>query len=165
MDQQVQYTLFTILANNTLKNSMNSFDREDNYYNVSSVKFEITTFLIKERFNNNSISKEKISKLISLHKKLRFICNEFEKEFYFNWIESKNYKIIKKSAAHYTRKLDCYYRKFNFKIISHNDPFTEDEKEYCLEFNKDVFPELNYQCFEDIDTIKIQAALNNLLSN
>lgn len=160
-----KYNLLNAFINKVFKDSMLSLNKEDNYYNVASVYQDVVLFLIEIKYIESGVSKEQQLKLHQNNKKLKFIITEFEKNYYNHWIQNSNYKIIKKSAADYDRKLNCYYRKFNFKILSHNDPFTIDEKMYCLEFNKDVFPELNYKKFEDIEINKIQVALNNLLSN
>ena len=160
-----KYKILEAFINKAFKDSMLALDKEDNYYNVASIYHDVMLFLTEIKYLETDISKDQYYKLQQNNKKLKFIINEFEKNYYKQWIEDGNFKIIKKSAANYDTKLNCYYRKFNFKILSHNDPFTDDEKEYCLEFNKDIFPELNYQKFEDIEIHKIQMALNNLLSN
>lgn len=160
-----KYNILNAFIDKVFKDSMLSLDKEDNYYNVASVYHEVMLFLTEIKYIKSGVSKEQQLKLHQNNRKLKFIISEFEKNYYNDWINKFDYKIIEKSAAHYDRKLECYYRKFNFKILSHNDPFTNDEKMYCLEFNKDVFPELNYQKFEDIEINKIQMALNNLLSN
>ena len=161
-----KYQLLITFCDKAFKDSLNSFDKEDNYYNVASTYYQVFDFLNEIRYiKNTGLTHNNIENLRSLNHKLRFILEEFEKNYYSQWIELGEYQTILKMAAHYDRKLECYYRKFNFKIISHNDPFTEDEKQYCLEFNQDVFPEFNYTKFEDIELKYIQNALNNLLSN
>lgn len=160
-----KYNILNSFVDKVFKDSMLSLDKQDNYYKVGSVYHEVMFFLNQIKYIDSNISKEQQLRLYKNNKKLKFIITEFEKNYYNHWIQNSNYKIIQKSAAHYDRKIECYYRKFNFKILSHNDPFTNDEKMYCLEFNKDVFPELNYKKFEDIEINKIQMALNNLLSN
>lgn len=161
-----KYQFLITICNKTFKDSMKNFDKEDNYYNVASTNYQIFEFLNEIRYETNTgVSKDNVEKLRSLNRKLRFIISEFENNYYSQWIQNGDYKIILKNSANHTRKLECYYRKFNFKIISHNDPFTDDEKMYCLEFNQDVFPELNYKKFEEVEIRTIQHAINNLLSN
>ncbi len=114
-------------------------------------------FLSDLNENEKSIynSKRSILKLIEA----------IELNHYKEWIKKEDKKYLYKNAANYDRKLQVYDREMRFKPISTKDPYTDDEKEYVLEFIKECFPERNYTHFEDLPIESVRIALNNLLTN
>jgi hypothetical protein len=100
-----------------------------------------------------------------LRKELLTAITTIEATNYQVWIKKADKKTLSKRAHGYAERLTMYDREHNVVFLSHDDPFTVDERRYALAFCQDVFPEQAFADFTQVPLNHIQIALDNLRSN
>lgn len=102
-----------------------------------------------------------ISKLKKMEIKIKSIINLLDTIAYNKWKEYENKETVVINVKE--NKLKVYKRFLNFKIESHNDPFTSDEKKYCLYMANSI--KNNYNEFNDIPLNIINMIIKGIQKN
>jgi hypothetical protein len=133
---------------------------------LGTLLFEYNEFIRPFIFNKSThnITEIELYKLKENKNKLKFFIKDFEDSYYKKWITNNKYEIKLKLSSNIVGRSETYYRKYNFTLISHDDPFTTDEITYILDFVEDCYPQ-KYKNFKDIPLGLIQNALMCLLTN
>ncbi len=105
----------------------NKFEMYNELYSFLK-KTEKELFILKlDKMNNKFFF---IKKIKEIYLKIKSIINLLSELAYKKWIKEENKKTIILNIGH--KKIEVYERYLDYKIISSEDPFTEDEKKYCL---------------------------------
>lgn len=124
------------------------------YLFLKEVKKEIIV-LKKE---NNKYLLFFIKELEKIKIKINSIINLLNDICYKEWKKIENKEKLKISIKN--KEIEIYKRYLNFKIIDHKDPFTEDEKLYCLYvMNK------KYKNFDEIPLNIVNIIIRGLIKN
>lgn len=122
----------------------NKFEMYNELYSFLK-KTEKELFILKlDKMNNKFYF---VNKLKEIYLKIKSIINLLSKLAYKKWIKEENKKTIILNIGH--KKIEVYERYLDYKIISSEDPFTEDEKKYCL-FISNKMSNNRYINFKDI---------------
>lgn len=122
----------------------NKFEMYNELYSFLK-KTEKELFILKlDKMNNKFFF---VNKLKEIYLKIKSIINLLSELAYKKWIKEENKKTIILNIGH--KKIEVYERYLDYKIISSEDPFTEDEKKYCL-FISNKMSNNRYINFEDI---------------
>jgi hypothetical protein len=116
-----------------------------------------------QNLKNNLFDERTFNLTNEYRKTLRFFIKNFEFNYYCSWVQSNDYNIIIKSDEN-GKKLMCYSRKYNFNLITSNDPLTEDEKTYILRFANEVYDN-KFKKLNDIPLSLQTTSLMSLLTN
>lgn len=122
----------------------NKFEMYNELYSFLK-KTEKELFILKlDKMNNKFFF---VNKLKEIYLKIKSIINLLSELAYKKWIKEENKKTIILNIGH--KKIEVYERYLDYKIISSEDPFTEDEKKYCL-FISNKMSNNRYINFKDI---------------
>ena len=120
------------------------------YRSLTLIAMEIREY--PEQFEH---ANELLTRINQIKRKYHTIITEYFKTSYQRWCNSENKSTVMLKDRHY------YRRDFPYAIVSHDDPFTEDEKGYLLLLAEKMH--MKVRCFEDLDIRFIDAALYSLM--